>query len=57
MSFVNYSFFSLEYLDMESMMAISKICIISEVPPELKNGKEIPVLGILLVTTAIFIAT
>lgn len=29
----------------------------SDVPPELKNGSEIPVFGMVLVTTAIFIAT
>ena len=36
------------------MMPISKICSIRAVPPDEKNGSEMPVLGIELVTTAIF---
>ena len=42
---------------MDKMIPISNIWIISEVPPVLKNGKEIPVFGIMLVTTAMFMAT
>ena len=40
----------------ERIMPISKICTAREVPPELKNGREMPVFGIEVVTTAIFIA-
>ena len=34
-------------------MPISKICMASEVPPEEKNGNEMPVFGMEFVTTAI----
>jgi len=36
------------------MIPISNICSINAVPPDEKNGREIPVLGIEFVTTAIF---
>ena len=41
---------------MERMIPISKICRASDVPPELKNGSEIPVFGMEFVTTAILSA-
>ena len=37
-------------------MPISNICKASDVPPELKNGSDIPVFGIEFVTTAILSA-
>ena len=40
---------------MDSSIPISNICTARAVPPELKNGRDIPVLGIEFVTTAIFI--
>ena len=46
-----------EYLDIDKIIPISNICSMSEVPPELKNGRDIPVFGIVFVTTAMFIAT
>ena len=39
---------------MLSTIPISANCITSAVPPKLKKGKEIPVLGIRLVTTPMF---
>lgn len=39
---------------MFKIIPISNICSISAVPPEEKNGSDIPVFGIELVTTAIF---
>ena len=42
---------------MDKIIPTSNICKIREVPPELKNGSDIPVFGIVLVTTAIFITT
>ena len=46
--------FTLEYLEIESIMPISNICKANDEPPELKNGSEIPVFGIVFVTTATF---
>ena len=37
---------------MASTIPISKICKIRDVPPEEKKGRAIPVLGMVLVTTA-----
>ena len=41
--------------DTDSTMPISPSSIIRLVPPEEKNGRLMPVLGMVLVTTAIFI--
>ena len=53
----NSYFFTLENLDIDKIIPISNIWSIRDVPPELKNGRDIPVLGMVLVTTAMFIAT
>ena len=42
---------------MERIIPISKICIAVAVPPELKNGSDIPVFGIEFVTTAMLSIT
>ena len=39
---------------MFSTMPISNICRIRDVPPEEKKGREMPVLGMEFVTTAMF---